>query len=1130
MPGDYTRFTFNPFEDHFGVLMQQGRVMVDSDFNEGVEMLGRQFRVRMLDTVGRCVVPRETLEGFRIQIVGNSITIGRGRAYIHGILAENHGADDQGVPVDNENADALEYDPILEEQRGVHAVAYESQPYLPNAADIFPVSPNQDPQLVYLDVWQRELTHVQEPDLVEKAVGVDTATRVQVVWQVKVLSNLPPGTTCDTPDENIPEWLDIIQPSAGRLTTAAVGVPASDDPCIIAPAGGFRGTENRLYRVEVHEGGPAATATFKWSRDNASVKASVVGINGAQDVLTVSRIGRDAVQRFATDDWIEIIDDHLELAQQPGAMRKILFVDEVNETITLDTALPAGMFNQPNPGARHTRIRRWDQKGQVLDGANTVIDDVDTNGGLIQISAGGGSMVLEDGVQVTFTEDPAGGVYRTGDYWVFAARTVDASVETLISAPPKGIVHHYCRLALVTLPSQVDDCRTFWPPEFGDAAEGCCTAVVRPGEDIQAAINSLPAAGGCVCLKPGLHQIETSLRIENSNVELRGETRGSIIRQSSDDVTVLSIGNPAGLLITGVVVNNIQFEFDNSEIDGSSLAPLLDIDRCEQVTIRDCRFSYQRLEVLTGVRIGRSSRLLISHCDFDTVSVGVWVVSDSTALSILNNQFRVAPTDTGDAALVAVFLEDAFGASRVEGNEISGYVWGIALNRNLLDPEALPSSGATGTIIADNRITRTTVQVDETGRKVFAIDVAAANCLIQGNNISYASDIYGGIRIFGNHCRVEQNRLFFSGRQLDDQPAIGIQFGVLMDENTGVLSHGRIRRNRISGPQHAIVVYQNEGIEIENNHINTLVGQVGFAIVLIEVDRACVADNRVSSSIFGIALSQGTDNHITGNELKEGGAGVSALSQTAFEFSQNRIKDMRNWGFLGLQFIGKTSLTENRIVSCGYDQTPAIGIGISGVFGDLHVESCEVMNTGVSPDEVAIRQPAWGIFADLVLECLIQGNIVTHSNSGLLDINLEDRALWLRGLLDFALQLTDQQTLVFGFSAQVANNKFLGPGFSALVEFQQLQISDLAFIRFQSVLFHDNFLWHISTVPDDSSSRASVVFRCREFSMTGCHVKATTALPSVDAQNRPGIFMGNITTGGTINFTEFPNPETGFNR
>ena len=245
MPGDYTRFTFNPLEDHFGVLMQQGRVMLDCDFNEGVETLGRQFRVRMLDTVGRCVVPRETLEGFRIQIVGNSITIGRGRAYVHGILAENHGADDQGVPVDNENTDALEYDPIIEERRGVHAVAYESQPYLPNAADIFPVSSNQDPQLVYLDVWQRELTHVQEPDLVEKAVGVDTATRVQVVWQVKVLPNLPPGSTCDTPDENIPGWLDIIQPSAGRLTTAAVGVPASDDPCIIAPAGGFRGTENR---------------------------------------------------------------------------------------------------------------------------------------------------------------------------------------------------------------------------------------------------------------------------------------------------------------------------------------------------------------------------------------------------------------------------------------------------------------------------------------------------------------------------------------------------------------------------------------------------------------------------------------------------------------------------------------------------------------------------------------------------------------------------------------------------------------------------------------------------------------------------------------------------------------------
>ena len=60
MPGDYTRLTFNPLEDHLGVLMQQGRVMVDADFNELVDIVNRRFRAETIDIIGRCVVPRET--------------------------------------------------------------------------------------------------------------------------------------------------------------------------------------------------------------------------------------------------------------------------------------------------------------------------------------------------------------------------------------------------------------------------------------------------------------------------------------------------------------------------------------------------------------------------------------------------------------------------------------------------------------------------------------------------------------------------------------------------------------------------------------------------------------------------------------------------------------------------------------------------------------------------------------------------------------------------------------------------------------------------------------------------------------------------------------------------------------
>src|SRR5438876_514675 len=84
-------------------------------------------------------------------------------------------------------------------------------------------------------------------DLVEKAIAVDTATRLQNAWQVRLLE-APGGTTCGS---DLPGWDALTAPSAGRLTTAAVGVPAATDPCTIPASGGFRGTENRLYRVEI---------------------------------------------------------------------------------------------------------------------------------------------------------------------------------------------------------------------------------------------------------------------------------------------------------------------------------------------------------------------------------------------------------------------------------------------------------------------------------------------------------------------------------------------------------------------------------------------------------------------------------------------------------------------------------------------------------------------------------------------------------------------------------------------------------------------------------------------------------------------------------------------------------------
>jgi hypothetical protein len=529
MSSDFSRQRFNPANDFSSVLMQQGRVQLDADWNEWNEILDRRWRSETIDIMGRGVVPLETPHGFEILLSGGSLTIGRGRIYVDGLQAENHGAGN------------LEFDPVLAESRGIDPIPYDKQLYFPNA----PALPEAGgPHLVFVDVWEREVTYVEDPDLVENAVGVDTTSRLQTAWQVRVLPNVGDNATCGTPDEQLAGWLDIIRPSAGRLTTKAVGVATPDDPCLIPPSGGYRGLENRLYRVEIHDGGIVGKATFKWSRDNASVATGVNRIEGNL-TLTVDRAVWDSVRRFSPGDWVEITDDWQEFSGAPGEIRRIASVVDADRTTTLDTALPNGLFpvdgqNLTAP-ERHTRIKRWDQTGIVRDSNGNTYVDLDSAGstGLIKVPDAGTSLILEDGVEVTFTTASNDGVFRSGDYWVFVARTADASVEELNAAPPRGVHHHYCRLALVTFPEQVLDCRTFWPPSFGEAESCDCTICITAEQHnqgtltIQQAVNQLLKTGGTVCLGPGIFNLmEKPVQLTGAfAVRIRGQGAATILIQ-----------------------------------------------------------------------------------------------------------------------------------------------------------------------------------------------------------------------------------------------------------------------------------------------------------------------------------------------------------------------------------------------------------------------------------------------------------------------------------------------------------------------------------------------------------------------------------------------------------------------
>jgi hypothetical protein len=65
----------------------------------------------------------------------------------------------------------------------------------------------------------------------------------------------------------------------------------------------------------------------------------------------------------------------------------------------------------------------------------------------------------------------------------------------------------------------------------------------------------------------------------------------------------------------------------------------------------------------------------------------------------------------------------------------------------------------------------------------------------------------------------------------------------------------------------------------------------------------------------------------------------------------------------------------------------------------------------------------------------------------------------------------------------------------------------------------------------DRKTAATISLSCRRAIVMGNHIKATTkGFPSVNYNTSSGTFIGNITTGGAINFVDFPNPQGSFNR
>lgn len=406
MKGDFSRSTFTPVNHFSSVRMKQGSVILDSEMNEEVDILGYIERTTNVDVIGATGAPYHdpsTFLNFKVALnsTATDLVIAPGRMYVDGILCEN----DFGK-----------------------AIEFTKQPDFPNAT----LPKTNGNFAVFLDVWERFITPVDQvpdafPSIRETALGgADTASRTRVVWQVK----LAPTDSADCKNFVAPAQ------STGKLRAQAEPPQAAVSDCLVPAGGGYRRLENQLYRVEIHD-----SATFKYSRDNASQASKIKATDQVASVITVDDPGRDEILGFASAKFVEITDEERTLNGLPGLLLEVDSV--VGSTVKIKNPSNAGLAGGTNP-----ILRRWDGTGTVS--ANQLI-------------------ALEDGVQIMFD----GGTLAAGDYWMIPARTLTGRVEWpgngSVFQPRHGTIHHFAPLAIVSFTGQSfkgapKDCRNLFPP------------------------------------------------------------------------------------------------------------------------------------------------------------------------------------------------------------------------------------------------------------------------------------------------------------------------------------------------------------------------------------------------------------------------------------------------------------------------------------------------------------------------------------------------------------------------------------------------------------------------------------------------------------------------------------------
>jgi len=507
MKGDFSFLSADPPPHYSGVLHQQGRVLLDRDWNEAAAIAAAWRSAVGRDTFGPGVlaVPVSGTAAFKVLDASTDgavvkVRLDAGRAWADGL----------SLTLDTPSS---------------FVASYFAPPFQAPAATAKSIADGVR-DLVVLEAWEDTLSGFQDPlHLIEPALGgPDTTERTQAYVSLKLL-RLGPNEDCSAA-----AGLQDDLGARGRLTVSPAPVLNITGDCPLEAGGGYTGLEHYLYRIEIADPDGAGRARFKWSQWNGGLVGRGIFTAGAPGSATLAITANDQMINHCG-----LQDFYLEALALDGALGRWTVRLTADATLSQDGVLALGNVQGAWPAAAPASgfFRLWNGIERVQDFPPGGPDPVE----------------LKDGIRVELDAASAGNAnYLPGDYWTFPVRAAGSGFEPApwpVNAPPQGIVHHRVALGILDwsgpppvdisfAAGQIDDCRRIFRPLTNQKI--CCTFNVGDGrssrgdfDSIEEALQHLPASGGEICLLPGLHTTNAVIA-GRRNVRIKGcDTKTKVI-------------------------------------------------------------------------------------------------------------------------------------------------------------------------------------------------------------------------------------------------------------------------------------------------------------------------------------------------------------------------------------------------------------------------------------------------------------------------------------------------------------------------------------------------------------------------------------------------------------------------